>query len=89
MYSRIKIVSGLLSVILIFVLLQLASSGLMFSKLGENRDSIHFLDSLQSQRQVLTQSWVNLIQARANLNRAANGFCSESTPLKTMPPRMS
>ena len=74
MYSRIKIVSGLLSVILIFVLLQLASSGLMFSKLGENRDSIHFLDSLQSQRQVLTQSWVNLIQARANLNRAANGF---------------
>ena len=74
MYSRIKIVSGLLSVILIFVLLQLASSGLMFSKLGENRDSIHFLDSLQSQRQVLTQCWVNLIQARANLNRAANGF---------------
>lgn len=82
MYSRIKIVSGLLSVILIFVLLQLASSGLMFSKLGENRDSIHFLDSLQSQRQVLTQSWVNLLQARANLNRAANGFLLKDHPFK-------
>ncbi|WP_272689673.1 Tar ligand binding domain-containing protein, partial [Providencia sp. PROV033] len=35
MYSRIKIVSGLLSVIFVFILLQLVSSGLMFTKLGD------------------------------------------------------
>ena len=77
MYSRIKIVSGLLSVIFIFILLQLVSSGLMFNKLGDNSDSINYLNSLQRQRQVLTESWVNLLQARANLNRSVNAYLLE------------
>lgn len=74
MHSRIKIVSGLLSVIVIFILLQLISSGLMFNKLGDNSDSIKYLNSLQRQRQVLTESWVNLLQARSNLNRSVRFF---------------
>ncbi|EKT62255.1 methyl-accepting chemotaxis protein [Providencia burhodogranariea] len=77
MYSRIKIVSGLFSVIFVFILLQLISSGLMFNKLGDNSNSINYLNSLQQQRQVLTESWVNLLQARANLNRAVNAFLLE------------
>lgn len=77
MHSRIKIVSGLLSVIVIFILLQLISSGLMFNKLGDNSDSIKYLNSLQRQRQVLTESWVNLLQARSNLNRSVNAFLLE------------
>ncbi|XWR69774.1 Methyl-accepting chemotaxis protein I [Providencia manganoxydans] len=77
MHSRIKIVSGLLSVIFIFILLQLISSGLMFNKLGDNSDSINYLNSLQRQRQLLTESWVNLLQARANLNRSVNALLLE------------
>lgn len=81
MHSRIKIVSGLLSVIVIFILLQLISSGLMFNKLGDNSDSIKYLNSLQRQRQVLTESWVNLLQARSNLNRSVNAFLLEGAYL--------
>lgn len=77
MHSRIKIISGLLSVIFIFILLQLISSGLMFNKLGDNSDSINYLNSLQRQRQVLTESWVNLLQARSNLNRSVNALLLE------------
>ncbi|QIC16568.1 HAMP domain-containing protein [Providencia vermicola] len=77
MHSRIKIVSGLLSVIVVFILLQLISSSLMFNKLGDNSDSINYLNSLQRQRQVLTESWVNLLQARANLNRSVNAYLLE------------
>lgn len=77
MHSRIKIVSGLLSVIFIFILLQLISSGLMFNKLGDNSNSINYLSSLQQQRQLLTESWINLLQARANLNRSVNAFLLE------------
>lgn len=77
MYSRIRIVSGLLSVIFIFILLQLISSGLMFSKLGDNSISISNLNSLQQQRQLLNESWVNLLQARLNLNRSVNGYLLE------------
>lgn len=82
MYSRIKIVSGLLSVIFIFILLQLVSSGLMFTKLGDNSDSINYLNSLQRQRQVLTESWVNLLQARANLNRSINAYLLEGRKIQ-------
>ncbi|MBP6120751.1 MULTISPECIES: methyl-accepting chemotaxis protein [Providencia] len=82
MYSRIKIVSGLLSVIFIFILLQLVSSGLMFTKLGDNSDSISYLNSLQRQRQVLTESWVNLLQARANLNRSINAYLLEGRKIQ-------
>lgn len=84
MHSRIKIVSGLLSVIVIFILLQLISSGLMFNKLGDNSDSIKYLNSLQRQRQVLTESWVNLLQARSNLNRSVNAFLLKGVPTKMM-----
>ncbi|UBX48164.1 methyl-accepting chemotaxis protein [Providencia alcalifaciens] len=82
MYSRIKIVSGLLSVIFVFILLQLVSSGLMFTKLGDNRESINDLNSLQLQREVLTQSWVNLLQARSDLNRSINAYLLEELSIK-------
>lgn len=82
MYSRIKIVSGLLSVIFVFILLQLVSSGLMFTKLGDNSDSINYLNSLQRQRLVLTQSWVNLLQARSDLNRSINAYLLEELSIK-------
>ncbi|HHR6128795.1 TPA: methyl-accepting chemotaxis protein [Providencia alcalifaciens] len=82
MYSRIKIVSGLLSVIFVFILLQLISSGLMFTKLGDNSESINDLNSLQRQRQVLTQSWVNLLQARSDLNRSINAYLLEELSIK-------
>ncbi|MTC60304.1 HAMP domain-containing protein [Providencia rustigianii] len=82
MYSRIKIVSGLLSVIFLFILLQLVSSGLMFTKLGDNSDSINYLNSLQRQRQVLTESWVNLLQARSDLNRSINAYLLEELNIK-------
>lgn len=73
-----------MSVIVIFILLQLISSGLMFNKLGDNSDSIKYLNSLQRQRQVLTESWVNLLQARSNLNRSVNAFYWKGVPTKMM-----
>ncbi|MDC9588777.1 methyl-accepting chemotaxis protein [Xenorhabdus sp. XENO-10] len=69
MFNRMKIVTGLISVIILFGALQLISGGLFFKGLKNDIESFDLIDKMRQQQIYLDESWVNLLQARNNLNR--------------------
>ncbi|OTA21125.1 methyl-accepting chemotaxis protein CheD [Xenorhabdus beddingii] len=71
MFNRMKIVTGLISVIILFGVLQLISGGLFFKGLKNDIEAFELIDKMREQQIYLDESWVNLLQARNNLNRVA------------------
>ncbi|WFQ80823.1 methyl-accepting chemotaxis protein [Xenorhabdus sp. SF857] len=69
MFNRMKIVTGLISVIILFGALQLISGGLFFKGLKNDIKAFDLIDKMREQQIYLDESWVNLLQARNNLNR--------------------
>ncbi|PHM48342.1 methyl-accepting chemotaxis protein [Xenorhabdus miraniensis] len=69
MFNRMKIVTGLISVIILFGALQLISGGLFFNGLKNDTEAFDLTDQLRERQKLLDESWVNLLQARNNLNR--------------------
>ncbi|MDC9580718.1 methyl-accepting chemotaxis protein [Xenorhabdus sp. PR6a] len=69
MFNRMKIVTGLISVIILFGALQIISGGLFFKGLKNDIDAFDLIDKMRQQQIHLDESWVNLLQARNNLNR--------------------
>ncbi|MBC8954707.1 methyl-accepting chemotaxis protein [Xenorhabdus sp. PB62.4] len=69
MFNRMKIVTGLISVIILFGALQLISGGLFFNGLKNDTEAFELTDELRVRQKLLDESWVNLLQARNNLNR--------------------
>ncbi|MCE1680994.1 Tar ligand binding domain-containing protein, partial [Enterobacter hormaechei] len=69
MFNRMKIVTGLISVIILFGALQLISGGLFFKGLKNDIDAFDLIDKMRQQQIYLDESWVNLLQARNNLTR--------------------
>ncbi|WP_338885216.1 methyl-accepting chemotaxis protein [Xenorhabdus sp. TH1] len=69
MFNRMKIVTGLISVIILFGALQLISGGLFFKGLKSDIQAFDLIDKMREQQIYLDESWVNLLQGRNNLNR--------------------
>ena len=70
MLKRIKIVTSLVLVLVLFGLLQLASGGLFFNSLKHDKENFTILQTVRQQQSGLNGSWVALLQTRNTLNRA-------------------
>ncbi|MFH7828034.1 methyl-accepting chemotaxis protein [Kluyvera chengduensis] len=70
MLKRIKIVTSLVLVLVLFGLLQLASGGLFFNSLKHDKENFTILQTVRQQQSGLNESWVALLQTRNTLNRA-------------------
>ncbi|EPW3486023.1 methyl-accepting chemotaxis protein II [Cronobacter sakazakii] len=71
MLNRIRVVSLLMMVLVVFALLQFISGGMFFSSLNENQHSFAASHQLRLQQAQLNQSWNLLLQTRINLSRSA------------------
>ncbi|ALR78844.1 methyl-accepting chemotaxis protein [[Enterobacter] lignolyticus] len=70
MLNRIKIVTSLVLVLVLFGLLQLTSGGLFFNSLKHDKENFTVLQTIRQQQSTLNGSWVALLQTRNTLNRA-------------------
>ncbi|AJJ12388.1 hypothetical protein CH64_205 [Yersinia rohdei] len=70
MFKRMKVVTSLLLVLVLFGALQLVSGGLFFNSLKSDKENFAVLQVIRQQQSVLNESWVNLLQTRNTLNRA-------------------
>ena len=70
MLKRMKIVTSLLLVLALFGLLQLASGGLFFNSLKNDKENFTVLQTIRQQQSALNATWVELLQTRNTLNRA-------------------
>ena len=70
MLKRMKIVTSLLLVLALFGLLQLASGGLFFNSLKNDKENFTVLQTIRQQQSALNGTWVELLQTRNTLNRA-------------------
>ena len=70
MLKRIKIVTSLVLVLVLFGLLQLASGGLFFNSLKHGKEDFTILQTVRQQQSWLNGSWVALLQTHNTLNRA-------------------
>ncbi|NCH84932.1 methyl-accepting chemotaxis protein [Cronobacter malonaticus] len=70
MLNRIKVVTSLLFVLALFGLLQMASGGLFFNAIKNDKENFTVLQTIRQQQSTLNGSWVALIQTRNTLNRA-------------------
>ncbi|EOC1347927.1 methyl-accepting chemotaxis protein II [Cronobacter turicensis] len=71
MLNRIRVVSLLMMVLVVFALLQFISGGMFFSSLNKNQQSFAASHQLRLQQAQLNQSWNLLLQTRINLSRSA------------------
>ena len=70
MLKRIKIVTSLVLVLVLFGLLQLASGGLFFNSLKHGKEDFTILQTVRQQQSWLNGSWVAMLQTHNTLNRA-------------------
>ncbi|ORM74003.1 methyl-accepting chemotaxis protein II [Pantoea wallisii] len=70
MFSRVRVVSGLLCVLALFALLQLFSGGMFFSTVKADKENFAYNQRLSTLQRAMGTSWVSLVQARNTLNRA-------------------
>ncbi len=70
MFKRMKVVTSLLLVLVLFGALQLVSGGLFSNHCRMTRKTSTFLQVIRQQQSVLNESWVYLLQTRNTLNRA-------------------
>jgi Methyl-accepting chemotaxis protein len=71
MLNRIRVVTLLMLVLVVFALLQLLSGGLLFSSLHQNQQSFVLSNTLRTQQSELTDAWDLMLQTRINLSRSS------------------
>ena len=71
MLNRIRVVTLLMSVLVVFALLQLLSGGLLFSSLKQNQQSFAVSNDLRMQQTELGKTWELMLQTRINLSRSS------------------
>src|SRR5690606_2292882 len=71
MLNRIRVVTMLMMLLVIFALLQLIYGGLFFSSLKQNQDSFAASNDLRMQQSELTSTWDLMLQTRINLSRSS------------------
>ncbi|WP_049293018.1 methyl-accepting chemotaxis protein [Franconibacter helveticus] len=70
MLNRVKVVTSLLFVLGLFGILQMASGGLFFNAIKNDKENFTILQTIRQQQSTLNASWVALLQTRNTLNRA-------------------
>ena len=70
MFKSIKVVTGLVSVLVLFAILQLATGGLFFKTVQDDKQNFEFSRQMSLLQQAMGNSWVSMVQARNTLNRA-------------------
>lgn len=78
MFSRIRVVSGLLCVLVLFALLQLFSGGMFFNTVKADKENFAYNQRLSTLQRAMGTSWVSLVQARNTLNRAGIRYLLDS-----------
>lgn len=78
MFSRVRIVSGLLCVLALFALLQLFSGGMFFKTVSSDKENFAYNQRLSTLQQAMGTSWVSLVQARNTLNRAGIRYLQDA-----------
>lgn len=81
MFNRMKVVTSLLLVLVLFGALQLVSGGLFFSSLKNDKENFTVLQTIRQQQSDLNESWVNLLQARNTLNRAGIRYMMDANKI--------
>lgn len=70
MFKRMKVVTSLILVLVVFGSLQLISGGLFFQALKSDKANFTLTEQLRREQTNLTASWIALVQTRNTLNRA-------------------
>ncbi|MEI2264114.1 methyl-accepting chemotaxis protein [Erwinia sp. CGal63] len=70
MFKSIKVVTGLVSVLVVFAVLQLGTGGLFFKTVQSDKKNFELNQQMRELQQAMGTSWVSLVQARNTLNRA-------------------
>ncbi|WP_215846582.1 MULTISPECIES: methyl-accepting chemotaxis protein [Pantoea] len=78
MFSRVRVVSGLLCVLALFALLQLFSGGMFFKTVSSDKENFAYNQRLSTLQQAMGTSWVSLVQARNTLNRAGIRYLQDA-----------
>ncbi|WP_034947301.1 methyl-accepting chemotaxis protein [Erwinia oleae] len=71
MFKRVKVVTGLISVLIVFAVLQLGTGGIFFNNITNDKENFAFNQRLRVLQQAMGTSWVSLVKTRNTLNRAA------------------
>ncbi|PJZ07198.1 methyl-accepting chemotaxis protein II [Pantoea rodasii] len=78
MFSRVRVVSGLLCVLALFALLQMFSGGMFFTTVKADKENFAYNQRLSTLQRAMGTSWVSLVQARNTLNRAGIRYLLDS-----------
>ena len=79
MLNRIRVVTLLMLVLVVFALLQLISGSFLFSSLHQNQQSFALSNSLRTQQTELTKAWDLMLQTRINLSRSSARMMMDTT----------
>ncbi|MBP2167086.1 methyl-accepting chemotaxis protein-1 (serine sensor receptor) [Erwinia toletana] len=83
MFKRMKVVTSLILVLVVFGALQLMSGGLFFQALKSDKANFTLTEQLRREQTNLTASWIALIQTRNTLNRAGMRYMLDSNQIGT------
>ncbi|UGS40078.1 methyl-accepting chemotaxis protein II [Pseudocitrobacter corydidari] len=83
MLNRIRVVTLLMLVLVVFALLQLLSGGLLFSSLSQNQHSFALSNALRTQQSELTDAWDLMLQTRINLSRSSARMMMDTSNLQS------
>jgi methyl-accepting chemotaxis protein-1 (serine sensor receptor) len=79
MFNRMKVVTSLLVVLILFGALQLISGGIFFSSLKNDKENFNVLQTIRQQQSELNATWMSLLQTRSMLNRAGILYMMDTT----------
>ncbi|HEX4500748.1 MAG TPA: methyl-accepting chemotaxis protein II [Scandinavium sp.] len=71
MLNRLRVVTLLMLVLVVFALLQLLSGGFLFSSLQQNQQSFTLSNELRTSQTELSKTWELMLQTRINLSRSS------------------
>ncbi|PXW47547.1 methyl-accepting chemotaxis sensory transducer with TarH sensor [Erwinia sp. AG740] len=77
MLNRIKVVTGLVIILGLFIVLQIISGGLFFNALKSDRDIFTTTRIINQQKSELESTWSYLLQTRNTLNRAGTRYAMD------------
>lgn len=80
MLNRVRVVTLLTTILVIFSIMQFLSSGIFFSTIRNDKDNFIFNQHIRELQTSLGTSWMALVQARTLLNQAGMNALHESDP---------
>src|SRR5471032_698746 len=81
MFKRMKVVTAIVILLVVFGALQLTSGGLFFKSLKTDKDNFATSQQIRLQQAELNASWVYLLQTRNTLNRAGIRFMLDANQM--------